>query len=284
MSPPPVLAIDLGGTKLAAGLVEGATLLDRRETRTERDGPVSAWIDGIVRLVEGWDGYSVAGVAVTGLVRGGLWRTLNPETLAIPGVVPLEAMLTERLNVPALARNDAQAAAWGEYRFGAGQGADIAFVTVSTGIGGGVVLDGRLLGGRAGLAGHFGITPVDTPDGVRLLEEIASGGALDRQAGAAASAVTAAALRGEAWAETLLDGVVAPLALALCRVQLVLDPDRIVIGGGLGLAPGYLDRLNRHLAPVPVLKRPAICAAALGADAGLIGIADLADQHFSAGG
>ena len=282
MSAPPVLAIDLGGTKIAAGLVAGAVLLDRRETRTERDGRASAWIDAIARLVEGWQGYQAAGVAVTGLVQGGLWRALNLDTLAIPGGFPLGAVLTDRLGVPVLARNDAQAAAWGEFRFGAGQGADIAFVTVSTGIGGGVVLDGRLLGGRAGLAGHFGITPVHTPDGVRLLEEIASGSVLDKRAGAA-SAVTAAAHRGEAWAEPLLDGVVAPLALALRRVQLVLDPDRIVIGGGLGLAPGYLDRLHRHLDPVPVLQRPVLFAAALGADAGLIGIADLAEQHFQHG-
>ena len=121
-------------------------------------------------------------------------------------------------------------------------------MTVSTGIGGGLVLGGRLREGRAGLAGHLGITPVETPQGIRMLEDVASGTALARAAGPydSARAVTAAALRGEPDAAAILDGVVAPLALALRRLQLVLDPERIAIGGGLGLAPGYLDRLRRH--------------------------------------
>ncbi|MCW6513286.1 ROK family protein, partial [Lichenifustis flavocetrariae] len=91
-----------------------------------------------------------------------------------------------------------------------------------------------------------------------------------------AAAVTTAALQGEHWATSLLDLTIAPLALALRRLHLELDPDSIIIGGGLGLAPGYLDRLESHLAPLSALMRPRIRAAALGADAGLIGIADLA--------
>ena len=150
-------------------------------------------------------------------------------------------------------------------------------MTVSTGIGGGLVVDGRLVEGRAGLAGHIGITPIETPDGVRMLEEVASGAALARTAGGrGGAAVTAAALRGEPWATAVLDRTIAPLALALRRLHLELDPDSIVIGGGLGLAPGYLDRLKGHLAPLSALMRPRVRAAALGADAGLIGIADLA--------
>ncbi len=273
----PVLAIDLGGTKLAAALVDGPQILDRREIPTDRRAGAAAWIASIIRLVEGWHGFRTAGAAVTGLVSDGLWRALNPETLPVPDDFPLVAMLREGLGVPVIARNDAQAAAWGEYRCG-GLAGDMVFVTVSTGIGGGIVAGGRLLDGRTGLAGHIGITPVATPQGVRLLEELASGRALGRlsRAEGGAPAVAAAAQRGEARAAALMDDVVAPLALALRRLQLELDPERIVIGGGLGLAPGYIDRLRRHLEPVPALLRPRVCAAALGADAGLIGIADLA--------
>lgn len=274
----PVLAIDLGGTKLAAALVDGPRVLERRETPTDRGGGPAAWIEAIARLVDGWSDGRAAGIAVTGLVRDGLWRAVNPDTLAVPDDVPLVATLAARLGMPVLARNDAQAAAWGEYRFGAGRGGTAVFVTVSTGIGGGLVVDGRLVEGRTGLAGHIGITPIETPDGVRRLEDVASGAALARMAEGrgGAGGVTAAALGGEPWATALLDRAIAPLALALRRLHLELDPDCIVIGGGLGLAPGYLDRLEGVLAPLPALMRPRICAAALGADAGLIGIADLA--------
>lgn len=274
----PVLAIDLGGTKLAAALVDGAVVLERRETATDRSGGAAAWIEAVVRLVEGWNDYRAAGIAVTGLVRAGLWRAVNPATLAVPDDFPLATTLTGRLGIPVIARNDAQAAAWGEYRFGAGSGAVSVFVTVSTGIGGGLVVDGRLVEGRIGLAGHLGITPIETSEGVCMLEDVASGAALARMAEGRGSAavVTAAALRGEPWATALLDQTIAPFALALRRLHLELDPDSIVIGGGFGLAPGYLDRLESHLAPLPALMRPRICVAALGANAGLIGIADLA--------
>lgn len=274
----PVLAIDLGGTKLAAALVDGSLVLERREIPTDRTGGAAAWIEAITRLVEGWNDCLAAGIAVTGLVRGGLWRAVNPDTLAVPDDFPLTTILADRLGMPVLARNDAQAAAWGEYRFGAASGGTAVFVTVSTGIGGGLVVDGRLVEGRTGLAGHIGITPIETPDGLRMLEDVASGAALARmaQGRGTAAVVMAAALRGEPWATALLEGAIAPLALALRRLHLELDPDCIVIGGGLGLAPGYLDRLDSVLAPLPALMRPRICAAALGADAGLIGIADLA--------
>lgn len=279
---PAVLAFDLGGTKLAAALVEGARIVERRETSTDRTGGPEAWIAAAAELARDWT-YSQAGIAVTGLVRRGLWRALNPETLPVPDDFPLVRDLRQVLGVPVTARNDAQAAAWGEYRFGGRGEGELIFITVSTGIGGGIISGGRVLDGRAGLAGHIGITPIDTTDGVVRLEDIASGSALARLARAdgTPSAITAAASRGEVWALALLDAVVAPLALALRRLQLEFDPDWFVIGGGLGLAPGYLDRLTYHLASVPALMRPRLRAAALGADAGLIGIADLATHAAS---
>jgi predicted NBD/HSP70 family sugar kinase len=279
MAVSPVLAFDLGGTKLAAALVDGCRLIERRECPTDRGAGAEAWIDAAIRLAEGWRGYRAAGIAATGLVRAGAWRALNRETLSIPDDFPLAERLSTRLGVPVAARNDAQAAAWGEYRFGTGRGSDLAFVTVSTGIGGGLVMGGRLVEGRSGLAGHLGIAPVAEADGTLIqLEDLASGRALDRIAGdrGGAPAVAAAALAGAPWAGKMLDRAIAPLALALRRLQLECDPACVVVGGGLGLAPGYLDRLRRHLASVPVPMRPDLRAAALGADAGLIGIADLA--------
>lgn len=282
---PPVLAIDLGGSKLAAALVDGGVVQARREAPTDRAGGPAAWIEAIAGLARDWTGFAAAGAAVTGLVRHGLWRAVNQDTLAVPGEVSLVALLEQRLGVPCIARNDAQAAAWGEFRFGAGMGLDIVFVTVSTGIGGGIVTGGRLIEGHAGLAGHLGITPIQTAEGVCLLEEIAAGRALARLAGERGDPPTVmkAVAAGEDWAIDLLDRVQAPLALALRGLQLMLDPRRIIVGGGLGLAPGYLDRLGHHLEPVAASMRPILCAAALGADAGLIGIADLATTALENG-
>jgi N-acetylmannosamine-6-phosphate 2-epimerase/N-acetylmannosamine kinase len=278
----PVLAIDLGGSKILAALIDGDQILDLGQSATPRDKGLEAWLDALVDLVAPWGGrYSVAGAALTGCVREGLWSALNPATLPVPPNFPIVTTLSERLGVPVVARNDAQAAAWGEYRCGAGRGRDMVFVTISTGIGGGIVLGGRLIAGRQGLAGHIGVGPVETREGETLLETIGSGAALTRLArgrghAVDAPAVVAAANAGAVWAGALLDAVVAPVARRLQALQLELDPDVFIIGGGLGLAPGYLDRLCAAHASVATEFRPDLRAAALGPNAGLIGIADLA--------
>jgi predicted NBD/HSP70 family sugar kinase len=282
MANEPVLAIDVGGTKILVALVDGVRVLEASQTATPRDGGPDAWLDTIAGLAAPWRGrFSVAAAALTGGVSQGQWSPLNPETLPIPPNFPIVAVLSERLGVPAVARNDAQAAAWGEYRHGAGRGADFVFLTVSTGIGGGIVIDGRLLTGHHGLAGHIGVGPVETPEGETLLETIGSGAALVRLARdlgkfTDAPAIMAAANAGEAWASGVVEAVISPVARRIRALQMELDPGLFVIGGGLGLAPGYLDRLRSSLASVRQEFRPVLRAAALGPNAGLIGIADLA--------
>jgi predicted NBD/HSP70 family sugar kinase len=282
MATGPVLAIDLGGTKILAALVDEARVLEARQVATPREKGPDAWIDAMASLAAPWrERFSVAGVALTGGVNQGRWSPLNPATLSVPPNFPIVAVLAERLGVPVVARNDAQAAAWGEYRHGAGRGSDMVFLTISTGIGGGIVFDGRLRAGRHGLAGHIGVGPVETPEGEALLETIGSGAALARLARAGGRpaeppAIMAAANAGEAWACSLVEAVIAPVARRLRALQMELDPDIFVVGGGLGLAPFYLDRLRAMLAAVPPEFRPDLRAAALGPNAGLIGIADLA--------
>lgn len=281
MSAGPVLAVDVGGTKILAALVDGARLLDERRIATDPAAGPEAWLQAIGAAAAPWRGaYRQAGIAVTGNLRGGRWYALNPEVLPVPAGFPLVDRLSARLGVPVGAANDAQAAAWGEFRHGAGRGRDLVFLTISTGIGGGLVVGGRLVTGRGGLAGHVGQIPVWSGGTERRLEDVASGTALARRAaaegrGADPAAVTAAAVAGDGRAAALLDGVIAPLADALRALQFTLDPDLVVIGGGLGLAPGYLDRLQAALAALPDTLRPDVRAAALGANAGLVGIADL---------
>jgi predicted NBD/HSP70 family sugar kinase len=278
----PVLAIDLGGTKILAALVAGGRVLRRAETGTDRDAGPEVWLAQMARLAAPWAGdYGALGVTVTGLVHGGLWRALNPATLAIPQDWPLATRLTEVMGMVPVLANDAQAAAWGEHVHGAGQGRDLVFLTVSTGVGGGIVANGRLHTGRGGLAGHFGqMGATDRADGP--FEDGASGRWIAAQGAAAglgdAPAVFAAAGRGDARASAILDASAARMARLCTNLQFALAPEVIVIGGGIGLGPGYLDRVTAALGDLAPPIRPDIRPAALGADAGAVGVAALAAQ------
>ncbi len=272
----PVLAIDLGGTKTLLGLVSGGVCEQVRRVPTPAAGGPAAWLAALAEAAEAWrGGYVSAAIAVTGRVADGRWWTLNPDVLPIPPGFPLVDELRHRLGVPARALNDAQAAAWGEYRFGAGQGRDLVFVTVSTGIGAGIVLGGRLMTGHRGLAGHLGQFRADAVD-APWLEHLASGSALAREGDVAR--LFSEAADGSARAEQALDRAAGRIAAALASVQALLDPDCMVIGGGVGLAAGFLARLRAKLAGLPDLLRPDLREAALGARAGLLGVADFGEH------
>jgi N-acetylmannosamine-6-phosphate 2-epimerase/N-acetylmannosamine kinase len=154
-APETVLAIDIGGTKTMAALVKGQDIVEELTIQTLRAGGPDQWLASIAASVATWQGrYSRIAIAVTGFIDDGRWSALNPATLGIPADYPLVHKAAQAFGVPVFAVNDAQAAAWGEFKFGAGSGGDMVFLTISTGIGGGVVVNGQLLGG---LAGHFGL-------------------------------------------------------------------------------------------------------------------------------
>jgi N-acetylmannosamine-6-phosphate 2-epimerase/N-acetylmannosamine kinase len=281
----PVLAVDLGGTKVLVALVAGREIIASERIATARDAGPEAWLDAIAEHAADWRGqFGAAAIAVTGLVKDGRWSTLNPAVLRIPQGFPLVDALTDRLDVPVTAMNDAQAAAWGEYRHGAGQNADMVFLTVSTGIGGGIVLGGRLITGRSGLGGHIGQMLVGLGGENLRFEDVASGGALRRDAIAAghdldSEGIFVEAAHHEHWADWLIEQSADRLALGLRSLQMLVDPDCFVIGGGVGLAPGYLDRVREQLSVLPEEQRPELRAAALGANAGLIGVSDYSQSQ-----
>ena len=275
------LAIDIGGTKTMAALVRGSEVLDEITVPTARDAGPDAWLTMIADSIRSWTGhYSCVGIAVTGFVQDGCWSALNPATLGIPDRYPLVEKATAVFGKPAFAINDAQAAAWGEYRFGAGDGGDLVFLTISTGIGGGIIVNGRPL---AGLAGHFGLIRGPTA-GQSPLEDQTSGRWMAAEASKAGHQATAAdvfkhAGRGEAWAEAIVSQS-AFRAATLCRdIQMMLDPKQIVIGGGIGLAAGYLDRMRDCFTGINTRLTPVLVLARLGSRAGIIGVASLAAQR-----
>ncbi|WP_371072914.1 MULTISPECIES: putative N-acetylmannosamine-6-phosphate 2-epimerase [unclassified Sinorhizobium] len=273
-----VLAIDIGGTKTMAALVKGDEVLADVVIATAREAGPDAWLATIADHVRLWDDrYQRIGIAVTGFVQDGLWSALNPATLGIENDYPLVERATAVFGRPVFAVNDAQAAAWGEYRFGAGGGVDLVFLTISTGIGGGIVINGRPL---SGLAGHFGLIRSPT-EGRSPLEDQVSGRWIADEALKAGHAVDAAkvfeaARQGQEWAKAIVSKSAFRSAM-LCRdIKMMLDPQRIVIGGGIGLADGYLDLMRAHLSDVAPRLMPRLVPAKLGSRAGIIGVANLA--------
>ncbi len=273
------LAIDIGGTKVLLALVRDGEVLASHRMATDIAAGPDALVAAICDATRRWKGdFAVVGAAVTGLIRDGAWRALNAATLDLRGPYPLAAALAARLGAPAFCVNDAQAAAWGEHVAGAGRRRNMAFLTISTGIGGGVVRDGRLFDG---LSGSFGQWVDET--GARI-EDRAAGRWIASEAarvGRSADAVAVFAAAREPWAQALITVSAARVA-TLCRnVQLAVDPALIVIGGGIGLAPGYLDRVVGVLEDVDPIIRPELVPAALGSDAGVIGVAALAETAKS---
>ena len=276
----PVLAIDIGGTKSLLALVRNGEVLDRRVSPTGGAIGSAEWFASLAGAATEWQGrFSRIGAAVTGIVVDGEWLALNPKTLAIPAHTPIIERLRDAFGIAhVVAHNDAQAAAWGEYRHGAGQRRDMMFITVSSGIGGGLVLGGKLRHGARGLAGSLG--QIEGGLGSRL-EWRASGFGIAASAEAAGHpadtrAIVAAAEAGEDWADAALMASATDLAAALSDVQRLIDPDLVVMGGGIGLLAAFRTRLERALEAHEPRFRPTIVAAALGADAGIIGAAELA--------
>jgi glucokinase len=316
----PALGIDIGGTKVAGGVVAPDGTVLATALRATPGASVTDTEDAIVAVVaelaDGHDGDLVGvGVGAAGWFdRAGDTVLFSPH-LAWRGST-LRADLAARLPLPLWVGNDADAAAWAEYRYGAARGSDLLLmVTLGTGIGGGIVLDGRLQRGAHGVAGEWGHMRV-VPDGRRCAcgnrgcwEQYASGNALGHAARevAVSSPVTAARLleqvegdaarlTGEDVARAAADGD--PLALELVTdvgawlgqgiadLAAVLDPDVVVVGGGVGtlgellLAPAR-DRLDRALPGRGFRPGPRVVAAELGPQAGLIGAADLVREEMA---
>lgn len=305
------IGIDLGGTHLrAVRLDEDGTLLAHARERTAAlDGP-AAVVDQICRLARAvWDGASGEpaglGVCVAGPVDAVAGVVLEAWTMAGWHNVPLQAWLEERTGLPVTLANDANAAALGEWRYGAGQGCrHFVFVTVSTGIGGGVIADGRLLLGDRGIAGEVGHMIV-ARDGPRCncgacgcWEAVASGTALARNANLAqatapqstlhrlagerpltAQDVGAAARTGDPLAMRLVHEEGEWLGIGLAGLLHLFSPQRIAVGGGLAnLLDLFMPQIVHEIRTraMPPYRDVPVVAAALGDNAGVVGAGTLA--------
>lgn len=298
-----IVAVDLGGTQTRAALLDSHLNIlksDVRPTDVTSADAVTEAILGSVRAVWPTDGSSVIGVGLgspgpldpfTGVI-------LTPPNLPMRGY-PLRDVLSKALGVPVTVGNDANAAGLAEYILGAGRGTrDMIFLTVSTGVGGGIIVDGKLLAGAKGLAGEPGVLlmAVD-PSDVRMFETLVSGPHITRMAREALAAggestlsqidhfdtkdVGIAAAAGDALANEVIQRAAALLGIGIVNLLHLFNPERIVIGGGVTKLGAQLFEpmwaaIHKHVSTPAYLEGFDIVPAALGGDTGLIGAAILA--------
>lgn len=279
-------AADLGGTKIAVARIENGVVVDRRLAPTDSAANPTAQIAAIGDLLDqlGYSHGAPLGVAVAGRIdRDGNWNAVNRGTLSAIHDFDLKTELRRALGADNCL-NDAAAAALAEGLYGAGAGSDsFGYVTVSTGVGGGLVIGQRLLSSANGLAGHIGFVSSrfasNRCDSGRLatVESVAGGRGIAAAAKAAgmngvdARAVFEEASEGQDWAEQIVITSARAIAVLIGDLTAILGLDTVALGGSIGLAPGYLDRVCDALAEETSLFRPRVVHASLGHDAPLIG-------------
>lgn len=305
------VGVDIGGTKIAAGLVaDDGTLVSRDRADTpahSADAVVQIVGDLAVRLASEQHLASLpVGIGAAGLVDS-KGTVLYAPNLALSGC-PVRERISDRLGVPVVVANDGIVAAWGEFRAGASRAVDgtVVMLTLGTGVGGGLVVDDRLVLGGNGLGAEFGHIIVE--EGGRLcpcgnrgcLEAYASGTAIGKMAeerlqkgdvpagsmlaqlpALTGKSVTVAAHQGDAVARDVLSTCGFWLGVGIASLVNALDPSMVVIGGGAMQAGSLLLEPARAASGERVLgrgRRPAvpIVKATLGDDAGVIGAGLLA--------
>ena len=303
MSANRVIGVDLGGTKIAAGIVDRAGRIEaRREVGTPTESE-EAVVTAIERTVEGLfdDAVAALGLGVPSTVDQKTGRAVSSVNIPLTDV-PLRDHLAERFRVPCGIDNDANAAAIGEWQAGAGRGTrDLIMLTLGTGVGGGLILDGRPYRGSVGAAAELGHMVIEhdgrpcqgTCTGRGHLEAYATGLAAAGDAREAfgpdadTHVLIERALARDERALEILDAIARRLGSALGTLVNVFNPEVIVIGGGWGeAADDFLLEtarevmLRESLSPGRELVR--VVPAELGPDAGVVGAAFVAFEALDA--
>ena len=311
------IGIDIGGTKVAGGVVDVDGVITHRARRDTPDRSKSPSVveDTIVDVVHELMHIVGPDVAAVGIGAAGFVAADRATVVFAPHLSwrhePLREALQKRVVVPISVDNDANAAVWAEWKFGAAQAeTHVMMITLGTGIGGGILVNGQVQRGRFGIAGEFGHMQV-VPDGHRCecgnrgcWEQYASGNALVREARSLFSAnspiasdlldrvegrpsnltgplITEAARDGDPTARELLAEMGNWLGVGIANLAAAFDPGTFVIGGGVSAAGDLLldsarETFKRRLTGRGYRPEARIVAARLGNDAGLIGAADLA--------
>ena len=303
------IGVDVGGTKIAAAVVSpGGEVLNETRYPTQAVPPNRLLETIASAITEVKDGYEVGGVcvAVPGLILAAENKVMFAPNLHEIEGIPLREELGERTGMFITVENDANAAAWGEFRFGAGADVDhMVFITLGTGVGGGVITHGVLLRGAQGAGGELGHVTLD-PDGPECgcgnygcLEALASGTAITRRAREVANERPASALgrlaverrvlgedvtrlaeEGDEAAVDVLHETGRWLGIGLAGFVNIFNPEVIAVGGGASRAGEFVLEPAREQAYLrarsPSRDLVEIKLATLGPASGVLGAAALA--------
>ncbi len=298
----PVLGVDIGGTKTAAGVVNEAAEVSGTvvlPTRASEGLEVSLGqiYDAIARALT--PGVRAIGICAPGPLNPKTGVVINPPNLPGWSNVPLAGLVSARFGLPCRVENDANAAGLAEARFGAARGySSVFYATLSTGVGAGIVLDGKIYHGKNGAAAEGGHVTIDYRSdavcncgSIGCIEALASGTAMARRAGAllpeypgslvsepvTAEVIGHAAAQGDPLARRVLEETCVMLGAWLGSVISLLDPDIIVIGGGVSRIGEPLFSRLRALAPARTINQFAsstpIVPAQLAGEVGIVGAA-----------
>lgn len=312
------IGLDIGGTTIKGGVVGADGLIavkGRKDTPAQDPAAIVQDAVDLIRELSRKHPIDAVGVACAAFIDPTGSMVLFAPNLAWRDE-PLKQRLESALDLPVVIENDANAAAWGEFRFGAAAEVnDMVMVTVGTGLGGGIVVDGVLMRGAFGVAAELGHMRV-VPDGIRCgcgnrgcWEQYASGSALLREArelvasgtphaarmselcsgdpGALSGPdITKAAAEGDPAAVELLADLAAWIGEGVASVAAILDPELIVLGGGVSEAGALLidpalAAFRRQLTGRGHRPEARFTLATLGNDAGMIGVADLAARALA---
>jgi glucokinase len=298
-----VIGVDAGGTKLLAGALAGDAEVHHRVYRLwgggDRDHVIATMVEAVAAVKSDAGGARAVGFGIPSLVDHATGTSVSSVHLPLDGV-PFRSLMQERLGLPVYVDNDVNLAATAELRVGAARGARSAvMLTLGTGIGGAIVIDGRVYRGADGAAGELGHATVDvdgplcTCGNRGCLEAVVSGPALGRAGARFAEAnpgsalaqaqpltgehVTKLALAGDPDARAVVESVGELLGAGLVGIVNALNPEVVVVGGGASRGGELLLEPARRVVAARAL-RPSrdtvrIVPAALGEDAGLIGAA-----------
>lgn len=312
----PTLAVDLGGTNVrAAVILADGTIVARRQLPTRADAGLNEVLERVAEAVGtvATDA-NVSATAPVGIVLPGVLNPLTGFLTIAPNLgwhdLPIRDLIAERLGRPVAIGNDVNAGAFGEWHYGAGQGTrDFIYIACGTGVGGGIITDGRLLLGRDGLAGEVGhmVVTLDGPrchcGGHGCLEAYAGGWAIEAAAQSLLDAgipsiltdlmeercenlsgplINYAAEHDDGLAIEVLSRAGRALGFAVASLVHLFNPEVVAIGGGvISAGPFLFDPMQEALAEHLIEgfgKDLRVIPAALGQDSGLLGAAVLAQQ------
>ncbi len=304
------IGIDIGGTKISSGVVDSSgNLIDSSRCSTPLEGgkELVSSVIGLVKESNKKHEIKGIGISIAALISSDYGTIVGAPNIANLSKLNFANEIKEEFKLPIIIENDANAAMWAEFKFGSAKGLNpVMFFIIGTGVGGGLVIDGKLFKGANGIGAEFGHMCV-VPNGLLCgcgakgcIEQYASGGALIRYANEAllanpdkseevlsfgegklsGTALTKAAKAGNELALAAFSKQADWLGLACASYSSIIDPQAIIIGGGV------VDAGELFLAPVRAAMRkympfaeshvpPKIIAAKFGNDAGLIGAADL---------